>query len=115
MKFRLPVLFSVALGFWTAGRVNAAAPSEAEGVAFFEKQVRPLLVERCYECHTAGKKTKGGLALDTKEGVLKGGDSGPALVAGDLEKSKLIEAVLYQNHDLQMPPKRQLAPNEIKI
>lgn len=84
------------------------------GVEFFEKSVRPVLVERCYECHSTEKKIKGGLALDTREAILKGGDSGPGLVAGDLDKSKIIEAVRYKNQDLQMPPKSPLRPEEIK-
>ncbi len=92
----------------------AAAPPSAEQVEFFEKQVRPVLVERCYECHSAEKKTKGGLALDTREATLKGGDNGPVVVAGDPEKSLLIEAVRYTNHDMQMPPKKRLADAEIK-
>jgi hypothetical protein len=81
---------------------------------FFEKQVRPVLVNRCYQCHSVAKKTKGGLALDSRDSTLKGGDSGPALVAGDPEQSKLIEAVRYKNHDLQMPPKGELSAEEIK-
>ncbi len=109
------LISSIALALSAIGGVAAAAPTDDQGIAFFEKQVRPLLVERCYECHSAEKKTKGGLALDTREATLKGGDSGPALVAGNVEKSKLIEAIRYQNHDLQMPPKRQLAPNELKV
>lgn len=82
---------------------------------FFEKQVRPVLVNRCYECHSAEKKIKGGLALDTREATLKGGDTGPALIAGDPEKSLLIEAVRYTNHDLQMPPKKRLSDSEIAV
>ena len=92
----------------------AAAQLTPEQTDFFEKQIRPILTERCYECHSVEKKTKGGLALDTAESVLKGGDTGPALVAGDPEKSLLIEAVRYKNHDLQMPPKRQLSEVEVK-
>ena len=60
------------------------------------------------------KRPKAALALDTAEAMLKGGDSGPALVAGDPEKSLLIDAVRYKNHDLQMPPKRQLSEEEVK-
>lgn len=86
-----------------------------EPMAFFEKEVRPLLINRCYECHSAEKKIKGGLALDTRHAILKGGDSGPGLVAGDPDKSKIIEAVRYQNHDLQMPPKSKLPDAEIKV
>ena len=91
-----------------------AAPVSTEQAEFFEKQVRPVLAERCYECHSAEKKQKGGLALDTRESTLKGGDTGPALVAGDPEKSLLIEAVRYGNHDLQMPPKKRLSDGEVR-
>src|ERR1043165_3231230 len=105
----------IVLALCAAGRVLAAAPPSAEQLDFFEKQIRPLLADRCYECHSAEKKTKGGLALDTAEATRKGGDTGPALVAGDPEKSLLIEAVRYKNHDLQMPPKRQLAESEVKV
>jgi cytochrome c553 len=93
--------------------LHAAAPTAAQ-VDFFEKQIRPILAERCYECHSAGKKQKGGLSLDTREAVLKGGDTGPALTAGDPEKSLMIEAVRYTNHDMQMPPKKRLAESEVK-
>ena len=91
-----------------------AVPPSAEQTEFFEKKVRPVLVDRCYECHSTEKKTKGGLALDTRESTLKGGDNGPVLVAGNPEKSLLIEAVRYTNHDMQMPPKKKLADAEIK-
>jgi uncharacterized protein DUF1553/uncharacterized protein DUF1549/cytochrome c len=83
------------------------------GIEFFETKIRPLLVERCYECHSArAEKLKGGLFLDSKEGVLKGGDSGPAIVPGNPEKSLLIKAVRYTNDDLQMPPKNKKLPDE---
>jgi hypothetical protein len=79
---------------------------------FFEAKIRPLLVERCEECHGA-KKQKGGLRLDSKAGWQTGGDTGAALKPGDPEASLLIKAVRYGDKDLQMPPKRQLAPEEV--
>jgi len=85
-------------------------PAQAE---FLEKRSRPLLAERCHECHSAEKKQKGNLLLDTREGMLKGGDTGPAIVAGDPANSRLINAVKWADKDLQMPPKKQLAPAEI--
>ena len=85
----------------------------ADDTAFFESKSRPILVERCYECHSAEKKQKGGLLLDTKEGTLKGGDTGPALVAGDPAKSLLITAVKWTDKGLQMPPKKQLSEEQI--
>ena len=73
---------------------------------FFEAKVRPVLVNNCYKCHSAeSTKVKGELLLDTPEGVLKGGKTGPAVVPGDPEKSLLIKAVRYNDEDLQMPPK----------
>jgi hypothetical protein len=92
-----------------------AAELSREHLEFFERKIRPVLAERCYECHSAAKnKAKGGLTLDTHAGLLKGGDTGPALVPGDPEKSRLIEAVRYQNRDLQMPPKSPLSPEQVR-
>src|SRR6516162_3663604 len=85
----------------------SAAP--AEGIEFFEKKVRPVLTQHCYRCHSGqAKKLRGGLRLDSRAAMLKGGDSGPSLVAGQPEKSKLIEAVGYKNIELQMPPRDKL-------
>lgn len=75
----------------------------AQDHAFFESKVRPLLVEHCYECHS-GEKTKGGLALDTKQGWEKGGDTGPAILPGKPDESLLIKAVRYHDKDFAMPP-----------
>ena len=62
------------------GMSAVAARAQAADIEFFEKQVRPLLAARCYACHSVGKATRGGLALDTRETTLKGGGRGPALV-----------------------------------
>jgi hypothetical protein len=86
----------------------------AEQIEFFEKRIRPLLVENCYECHsTEGKKIKGGLLLDSRAGVVKGGDTGPAIVPGAPEASLLIQAVQHIDADLSMPPKKKLSPQQI--
>src|SRR5205085_7391097 len=89
--------------------------SSAQG-EFFEKKIRPLLIDNCYKCHSAtSEKLKGALKLDSREAALKGGESGkPAIVPGDPEKSLLIEAVRYGNPDLQMPPKKQLSAQQIE-
>src|SRR6266481_145449 len=82
------------------GRAARAADFE-----FFEKNIRPLFSENCYKCHSSqSEKLKGGLLLDTREGLLKGGETGPAIVPGDPEKSLLIKAVRYTDKDLKMPP-----------
>src|SRR5829696_3604149 len=75
---------------------NAAdAPIDSQ---FFESKIRPVLVESCYKCHSAeSERVKGGLLLDSREGLLKGGDSGPAMVPGDSEKSRLIVALRYKD------------------
>ena len=86
----------------------AGAPPTAEGIAFFEKNIRPVLADKCYECHSSDSgKIKGGLVLDTREGIRTGGDSGAAVVPGDLAKSLLIEAIRYANKETQMPPKKK--------
>ncbi len=94
--------------------VESPKPNEA-GREFFEKNIRPVLVERCYKCHSAkSEKIKGGLLLDSHGGMLKGGDTGPAIVPGEPEKSLLIKALRYTDPDLQMPPKQQLSSEEIQ-
>ena len=78
---------------------------------YFEAKVRPILVARCLGCH-GPTKTKGGLRLDSKKGATTGGDTGPAIVAGDVEKSLLAKAVRYDG-DVRMPPKGKLPDAEI--
>jgi hypothetical protein len=93
-------------------RLHAQATNEQ--TEFFEKKIRPLLVERCYGCHgPESKPPAGGLRLDTRDGVRKGGDSGPALVPGDPEHSLLIEAISYKNPDFKMPPSGKLKDGQI--
>jgi hypothetical protein len=99
------------LAVFSALLLAAAAPAAeptAEQVEFFEKKVRPVLAENCFKCHSDRAKPKGGLRLDSRAGLLKGGDNGPALIPGQPEKSRIIEAVSYKNADLTMPPKGKL-------
>ncbi len=112
MSPRFSTRLSELLSAFAVGLVGVSA--QAAGVddaklAFFEQRIRPVLVEHCYECHSAeSKKLKGGLRLDSKSGVLRGGDTKAALVPGDASRSLLIESVGYANRDLQMPPKARL-------
>lgn len=96
------------------GRIGLAQGPDPRGIEFFEKKIRPVLVDHCYSCHSAEahskKKLKGGLYLDSREGVFKGGDSGPSVVAGDPKRSLLIEAL--HHNELKMPPKGPL-PKEV--
>ena len=92
------------------GLSSARAAGEFD---FFETEIRPLLHKHCYKCHsTEAEKVKGGLLLDSRQGWETGGDSGPAIVPGDVPGSLLLRAVSYENSDLQMPPKYKLAEHE---
>ena len=92
----------VALTVGSDLRITSAADPAAD---FFEQKIRPLLVERCQACHSSVTgKTSGGLALDTRQGWVTGGDNGPAIVPGQPEESLLLKAIRYTDPDLQMPP-----------
>ena len=92
----------------------AAAEFAAADLEFFEKKIRPLLAEHCYKCHSAkSKKLKAGLRLDHRAGVLKGGDTGPAIVVRKPKQSLLIEAIGFDNVDLEMPPSGKLSATQI--
>lgn len=83
--------------------------------SFFENKVRPLLAEKCFSCHSAAqKKSKGGLTLDTRDALFKGGDSGPVIVPGKPDESRLIQAVRHTDPDLKMPPKQKLPDRDIE-
>lgn len=85
-----------------------------EQLAFFEKKIRPVLVDQCYQCHSAeSEKIRGGLVLDTKLGLRTGGDSGPAIVPGNPDASPLIRAIRYRDEGMKMPPKQKLAESVI--
>lgn len=92
---------------WSATSPNQLCAQEE--VRFFESKIRPVLVENCYECHSAESgKARGGLKVDSRDALLLGGDSGPAVVAKSLEESELYQALLYHDDGLQMPPKGKL-------
>src|SRR5262245_12830137 len=100
--------FLLLKGFYPAGAADnnpAAASVTPEGVEVFEKHIRPVLVERCYACHSdRTKKPMSDLRLDSRAGMLAGGQNGIVLVPGDPEKSRLLRAIRYKDKDLQMPP-----------
>ena len=108
------VIVFLASTCWNSATL-AQSPSP-EDVQFFESKVRPLLVNRCHDCHsTKAKKVKGHLLLDNRAAILKGGESGPAVVPGQPDKSLLIQAVRYLKDDVQMPPKGKLPASEIAV
>ena len=107
MRFAVSLLLLSSL----TGITRADAKPSAEAVEFFEKHVRPVFAEQCYSCH-GEKKQQGGLRLDRKAAFVKGGDSGPAVVPGDPDKSLLIKNVRHDG-EAKMPPKMKLPPPAI--
>ena len=91
-------------------KAELPAPGQAipqDQLDFFEKKIRPVLTDKCYKCHSEkAEKLKGGLLLDTREGIRRGGDTGPAVVPGNLKDSLLIEAIHYGSKDTAMPPQK---------
>ena len=81
----------------------------------FEKQVRPLLISKCYECHSQSTEQNGGLSMDSLEGMLKGGDSGPALIVESPENSLILRAIRYRDPKLLMPPENRMSASEVRI
>ena len=98
-----------------AGLLALAAPAAADPdkLAFFEKKVRPVLVENCYACHSADTKPAGGLRVDDLKGLLDGGNAGPAVVPGDPGKSLLLRRVTHANAERRMPPDKKLSDFEV--
>ncbi|MFO0918096.1 MAG: DUF1549 domain-containing protein [Planctomycetaceae bacterium] len=106
----------IAILLLAASPLSAAnAPPTPEQLEFFEQNIRPLLVDRCYECHSHAKKIKGSLALDSRVGWQAGGDSGTAIIPGEPDDSLLIKAVRYHDADLKMPPAGKLKDAEIRL
>ena len=92
-----------------------AKSASREEINFFETKIRPILVQNCYKCHSKdSEKVKGGLLLDNAANTQKGGDSGPAVVPNDLDKSLLYKSIAYKDKDLQMPPSGKLSESVIK-
>ena len=92
----------------------APTKPSAEQIEFFESRIRPIFANECYDCHSSGsKKLKGELRLDTRAGMLKGGESGAAIVPGKPDESRLIKAVRYKDEDTAMPPKKRLSEAQV--
>jgi hypothetical protein len=116
-------LFVVALGFglWllvlarTPGAGQPAPSAAAEHVAFFEKDVWPLLQANCLSCHGGEAKVRGGLKLTSRADILKGGDGGPVVALDKPESSRLLAAINYGSDELRMPPKGKLSQGQIDI
>lgn len=110
MKVRLliPGAFAIILGAHPVSANNSP-----EQIAFFEKKIRPVLAENCYECHsTDAKKIGGKLLLDTRKGMLDGGESGPSLNLENIDLSLVLQALKWEG-DLEMPPEEPLSQTVI--
>jgi hypothetical protein len=99
-----------------AAKAVPLTPADRAALEFFEQKVRPLLDEKCHSCHSEKSgKQKGGLLLDSREAILKGGESGAAASPGNAPGSLLLRAVQYAEPDLQMPPKERLSVGEVSV
>ena len=113
MRLHSRLAWTVA-GLLAASAARAEPAPSAEALKFFENKVRPVLAEHCYNCHGPKKQMGGGLRMDTRDGVLKGGDGGPAVVPGDPTKSPMIRAIEWAG-DVKMPPKTKLPPDAVAV
>jgi hypothetical protein len=104
--------FPTALLILATAAPRAGADSTADGNEFFEKKIRPILIDQCGKCH-GGTKPKGKLSLTSREALLKGGDTGPAMVPGQPEQSLLIKAIRYTDDVLRMPPRSKLPDSQV--
>ncbi len=95
-----------------SGEPAAFAPDKVE---YYEQQVKPILVTSCLKCHGAEEKIKGGLRLTSRQGLIEGGDTGPAVTLDHPDKSLILKAIGYKDEDLQMPPKEQLSKEKVAI
>ncbi len=109
MRYSVLTVWLALAGFCV--HASAAPPTPAAG-EHFEKHVRPVLVDKCIQCH-GPKAQRGGLRLDSRQAILKGGDSGPALVPGQPDKSLLLKAI-HRDGDLKMPPKETLPATAVE-
>ena len=116
-----PTSLTPRIGFFLLLVLTPSLPAQSpqlnenpQAIEFFEKRIRPVLAERCYQCHSSkAPAVQGGLLLDTREGLHKGGNSGAAVVPGNPEQSLLIKALRYKSKELQMPPGEPLTSEQV--
>lgn len=109
IPFSLTLLMAAPIAAWSQHSSRDSAPL----LDFFEKKIRPLLADNCYNCHSANTNSHGGLRLDDRNGLIIGGGRGPAIIPGQPEKSLLLQAVRHTHKDVKMPPKKHLFDEQI--
>ena len=115
MNTRTHTTSGLLIAFGAAAFGITGSIASGDDTAMFEKTIRPMLVEHCAECHgTDQKKLRGGLVLTDVASILRGGDSGPALVPGHPEESPLYLAITYADPEFQMPPSGAMDPRDIE-
>lgn len=113
VPFAYRVLILAGVAALSAPALRADDALDPKDVAFFEKKIRPVLVKHCYECHSADSDdVSAGLYVDSREGLLTGGEMGAAVVPGNVNKSLLIQAIEYR--DIEMPPDGKLPDDVIR-
>lgn len=114
IRLSLLCLTAFGLSLVSVGRAADSPAFDPSSIEFFEKEVRPILANRCFECHGEKGEPKGGLRLDSRDAVLKGGDTGAAVVLDKPAESLFVSSINYGDI-YQMPPKSKLPPSEIAV
>ena len=116
MKIKLFIISAALLGARSTFAAQPLTPTESQNIAFFEQNIRPLLAEKCYACHSAKSSiAQGGLRLDTRAGWMQGGVNGAVILPGNADKSRLIQAVRHSPGIAAMPPTGKLSEKEIAL
>ena len=111
----LALVLAMVLALENACQAAVPAAQSLASQDAFTRQILPIFEKHCFECHSHAHKIKGGLSLDFRSGWQKGGDSGPAIVPGNVADSLLLRAVNHEDKDLAMPPKKKISPEEIAL
>ena len=116
MACRPRIVLPFALSLWALAPAflwGQTTTRDEAALDFFERKIRPLLADNCYNCHSATTNSKGGLRVDDRNGLIHGGGRGPAVVPGHPEKSLLLAAVRRTHAEVKMPPKKPLDAEQI--
>lgn len=114
MKIAVVLLVILLCIDWPLFAQSPDGQDDRDGLAFFERQVRPILVDQCYACHSRQGRQHAGLLLDSRQSVLRGGDNGPAIIPGDVDQSRLVLAIRHEG-ETSMPPDSKLSDEQIGV